>query len=85
MTNTIDLPAIIKSMERRAETIRSAILNSRKLMKYLQPEMDMFDRREGNHNNYVVRIYLDHRNSVRNDEIELRDIEASLAALKDQN
>lgn len=76
---------IINSMERRAETIRSAISNSRKLMEYLQPEMDMFDRREGGHNNYVVRIYLDHRNSVRDDEIELRDIEASLRALKDQN
>lgn len=77
----INLPALIERLRKRAEEDRQCEVNNRIVSELLQPQLDAFDKRDGSHNTYAVRVQLNHRNSAKRDEQYADDLEAVVALL----
>lgn len=58
--------------------------NNQRTLALLQPEWDMFEKREG-HNVYVARLYAEHTSALRKDLKELAALECALAVLCDSD
>ena len=87
MTNKLtpteaDREVLIARLSKRAADDRSYAENNTIVASMLQPQMDAFDRRDGTHNLYAVRLQLDHRNSAKKDMQFADDLEMAIALIR---
>lgn len=59
----------------RAAKIRGYIASSQIVVDLLQPQMALFDAREGGHDTYTVRLAVDHKSSIRTQTKEAEELE----------
>lgn len=69
---------LLDRIRKRVELERGYAENNRVVAELLQPQLDAFDRRDGTHNTYAVRMQLDHRNSAKKDAQFADDLAALL-------
>ena len=81
--------ALFARLRKREDEDRKCAANSQVIVDLLQPQMELFDLRDGAHpwNTYAVRMAVDHQNSAKRDRQYAQDIADVLAlasALLDQ-
>lgn len=73
---------LIERLQKRADQIAGYIASSQRVVDLLQPEMDLFNARQGGHDTYTVRMAVDHMSSIRTQNKELADLTDAIAALR---
>lgn len=73
--------ALIERLRKRAAEDRECAKNNAITAALLAPQLEAFDRRDGSHNTYAVRLMLDHRNGAEKDAQYADDLDAVIALL----
>ena len=58
---------VVERLRERAASERAIQINNEAVAKALAGEIEAFDRRDGTHNTYAVRLCLDHQNAAKRD------------------
>lgn len=75
------LRGLIERLEKRAAEDEQCAVNNEVVAALFEPQMRMFDAREG-HNIYAVRMAIDHRQSGKRDRQYAADLREAIAALR---
>jgi hypothetical protein len=76
--------ALIERLQKRAAEDRKCAKNNAITAALLAPQLEAFDRRDGSHNTYAVRLMLDHRSGAEKDAQYADDLDAVIALLSAQ-
>jgi hypothetical protein len=81
MTPKHDMEGLMERLAKRAKEDRDCEANNLIVADALSGQMDAFDRRDGTHSVYAVRMAVDHRQSAKRDAQYAADLEAAIALL----
>ena len=81
MTPNQGAASLVERLQKRAEAARTIQANNEAVAEALKPQMDAFDRRDGSHNTFAVRLYLDHRDCAKNDAALAADWDEAASTL----
>lgn len=69
-----ELSLLVERLRKRIAGVESQIVNCQRIVDLMQPEMALFEAREGKHNVYAARMSVDHESSIRTLTKELADL-----------
>jgi len=76
-----ELDELQERLKKRADGERSIARNNAAVAEALRPQMEAFDRHDGTHNTFAVRLGIEHKNCAENDEALAKDWDAAADAL----
>lgn len=76
------LAGLVERLGKRASEDERCAANNQVVADALSSQMESFDRRDGSHNTYAVRLALDHSQSAKRDAGYAADLRAAIALLQ---
>lgn len=73
---------LVERLRKRAESEREIQRNNEAVADALEAQLDAFKRRDGTHNNFAVRLGLNHRSCAKNDAALAKDWDEAADALE---
>ncbi|MGN7867739.1 hypothetical protein [Paracoccus sp. 22332] len=79
-----DVAELVARLRKRSKYERDIQANNVAVAELLQPQIDAFNRRDGTHNLFALRLALEHKNCAENDGKLAEDWDAAIATIEAQ-